>query len=547
MMDESYTGASKSYTYLTALTHTHALLQNWDAGQYRPQQLADNDFTRPAELSLYTEQQVSSLDDVPLLSADTSVTTNGTSPEEFRSPVRTARYEEQPTEQLSVPRQPGRNFSPQHTAPLRDWFNQNLNDPYPSKEVKDMLAAQSGLEPRQVNNWFINARKRQLPKPASTPVLFNSLTASPEHMASHAFVTLPLTSAATYPPFGAELTPLVEQGHSLSHHLWPTSAPNGLLSAQNIFQNSPQPDIFRSPSSAGSHATHSSFNFPLTFSSNNTSPNSTVIPRTRSDSSFTSQPERSPASFSPRRGLRRHYRGPRPGPRRSPVTSAGPSSSNARSPAHEHSDSNSEHEPAAPANGRTGEIFQCTFANCGKTFSSKTWKRHEETKHLPRFQWTCMATGFIVQHSSPVTTPNSAYNPFSLGPTSTVFTHTSCAFCGKINPDPETHAQECEHRLADCLCRPGTERTFSRKDHLFQHLRNFHRFTPPNTSSFGADWKSKLEYSTRSWGCGFCGERLTSWEKRARHLRSHFREGWRMETGWDERKVKGYGYGGGFR
>ncbi|KAF2102591.1 hypothetical protein NA57DRAFT_71579 [Rhizodiscina lignyota] len=520
---------------------------NWDAGQCRRQRLPENDYTSPAGLSIYTDGQVSSVDEVPILTAtDTSVTTTGTSPEEFRSPVRTTTNDEQP----SPLRHTGRNFHPSSIAPLREWFDQNLNDPYPSKEIKEMLAARSGLEPRQVNNWFINARKRQLPRPGTGPVVLHDLTSSPESLSTSAFAPHPSTSMASYPPFGMELEPLVEQEHNMPTNLWPTSAPHGLLSTQNIFQSGPQSDLFRSPSSAGSHAAASPSDFHLPFpSSNTTSPSSTIIPRTPSNTSFTSQLEPSPLGFTPRRGLRRHFRGARPGPRRSPVTSSGPTSNSNRSPAHDNSDSHSDHDHGTetPASSRSGEIFQCTFPNCGKSFSSKTWKRHEETKHLPRFQWTCMATGFIIQHTSPTTTPNPAFSPFSFGSSPAVYTQTtSCAFCGKLNPDPQTHAQECEHRLSDCLCRPGAERTFTRKDHLFQHLRNFHRFTPADTS-FGAEWKSKVEYSNRSWGCGFCGERLSSWEKRARHLRTHFREGWRVEDGWDDRKVKGYGYGGGYR
>ncbi|OCL13865.1 hypothetical protein AOQ84DRAFT_385114, partial [Glonium stellatum] len=37
------------------------------------------------------------------------------------------------------------------------------------------------------------------------------------------------------------------------------------------------------------------------------------------------------------------------------------------------------------------ETWQCTF--CLKHLSPKAWRRHEETQHLPRVQWSCMLSG----------------------------------------------------------------------------------------------------------------------------------------------------------
>lgn len=159
-----------------------------------------------------------------------------------------------------------------------------------------------------------------------------------------------------------------------------------------------------------------------------------------------------------------------------------------------------------------------------------------------------MASGFLCNDGSsdcslpsPQMTPNSSY-PF-LQQSSSNRTPT-CLFCKAEVTNAKLHLSECPYRLHDCHSRPPAERTFTRKDHLFQHLRNFHRFTPPD-GSFGAEWKNRVEYTGRSWGCGFCGERLGSWERRARHLRGHFREGWRVETGWDEAKARGNGWGTG--
>ncbi|ESN89873.1 hypothetical protein HELRODRAFT_155469 [Helobdella robusta] len=43
---------------------------------------------------------------------------------------------------------------------MRAWLFQHLTHPYPSEDQKKELAEQSGLTLSQVNNWFINARRR---------------------------------------------------------------------------------------------------------------------------------------------------------------------------------------------------------------------------------------------------------------------------------------------------------------------------------------------------------------------------------------------------
>ncbi|RMD43361.1 hypothetical protein DV735_g1755, partial [Chaetothyriales sp. CBS 134920] len=53
---------------------------------------------------------------------------------------------------------------PKHiTDILRSWFQDHLDHPYPSEEEKQMFIAQTGLTLNQISNWFINARRRQLP------------------------------------------------------------------------------------------------------------------------------------------------------------------------------------------------------------------------------------------------------------------------------------------------------------------------------------------------------------------------------------------------
>ncbi|KAF6028778.1 hypothetical protein EB796_012918 [Bugula neritina] len=59
------------------------------------------------------------------------------------------------------PRQKKRGIFPKHaTTAMRAWLFQHLNHPYPSEDQKKTLSELTGLKILQVNNWFINARRR---------------------------------------------------------------------------------------------------------------------------------------------------------------------------------------------------------------------------------------------------------------------------------------------------------------------------------------------------------------------------------------------------
>ncbi|VDK44077.1 unnamed protein product [Anisakis simplex] len=54
---------------------------------------------------------------------------------------------------------------------LKSWLFLNASHPYPSEHQKAMLSKETGLQVVQINNWFINARRRILPlKLESTPI-----------------------------------------------------------------------------------------------------------------------------------------------------------------------------------------------------------------------------------------------------------------------------------------------------------------------------------------------------------------------------------------
>eukprot|EP00250_Pteridium_aquilinum_P008138 c17706_g2_i1 orf=296-1429(+) len=49
---------------------------------------------------------------------------------------------------------------PGDTTALKKWWNAHSRWPYPTEEEKRQLVQETGLEMRQINNWFINHRKR---------------------------------------------------------------------------------------------------------------------------------------------------------------------------------------------------------------------------------------------------------------------------------------------------------------------------------------------------------------------------------------------------
>ncbi|KAI0128436.1 homeobox domain-containing protein [Xylariales sp. AK1849] len=55
------------------------------------------------------------------------------------------------------------NLPKETTDKLRAWFVAHLHHPYPTEDEKQDLMRHTGLQMNQISNWFINARRRQLP------------------------------------------------------------------------------------------------------------------------------------------------------------------------------------------------------------------------------------------------------------------------------------------------------------------------------------------------------------------------------------------------
>ncbi|KAF4200345.1 hypothetical protein CNMCM8927_003480 [Aspergillus lentulus] len=149
--------------------------------------------------------------------------------------------------------------------------------------------------------------------------------------------------------------------------------------------------------------------------------------------------------------------------------------------------------------------YCCTFC-CDRFKSKYDWARHEKSLHLNLEAWYCAPFGTTVD--SPVTLKS------------------YCAFCNAVDPDSR-HLDQHAHKA--CESDSGARRSFRRKDHLVQHLRLVHNADPPPCLD---DWK--IGQSAVSSRCGFCDQRLSTWEQRIEHLGEHFRKGatmneWRGE------------------
>ncbi|KAI5179479.1 hypothetical protein PAEPH01_2659 [Pancytospora epiphaga] len=61
------------------------------------------------------------------------------------------------------PRSKRTNYPKNVSTMLKLWLRENIANPYPSEREKSLLIELTGLTYSQINNWFINARRRTLP------------------------------------------------------------------------------------------------------------------------------------------------------------------------------------------------------------------------------------------------------------------------------------------------------------------------------------------------------------------------------------------------
>ncbi|KAJ5377066.1 hypothetical protein N7509_013952 [Penicillium cosmopolitanum] len=147
--------------------------------------------------------------------------------------------------------------------------------------------------------------------------------------------------------------------------------------------------------------------------------------------------------------------------------------------------------------------YQCTF--CTSSFRKRhDWARHEKSVHLQLDSWICTLN------------VDELYQQYSTSVD-------NCYFCDAPYPSP---AHWDEHEFHICAGKPIAERSFSRKDYLWQHLRKFHACTKLPASDLDVWRGSNGDVGSR---CGFCNQNLPDWASRAEHLAAHFKGGARME------------------
>jgi hypothetical protein len=162
--------------------------------------------------------------------------------------------------------------------------------------------------------------------------------------------------------------------------------------------------------------------------------------------------------------------------------------------------------PSPRPDGHEQPKWPCTF--CDVHLAPKSWRRHEETQHRVKSQWTCLATSPRIVVSSRTES------------------HTICAFCQTKNPSDDHFLHS--HRITECSKKSEADRTFGRPDHLRQHVKNFHKTSL--LDMVREKWRRDGPDVTinESWTCGFCAAELKTWNIRETHISNHFKEGLTM-------------------
>ncbi|KAG6294829.1 hypothetical protein E4U09_002454 [Claviceps aff. purpurea] len=88
------------------------------------------------------------------------------------------------------------NLPKETTEKLRAWFLTHLEHPYPTEDEKQDLMQQTGLQMNQISNWFINARRRQLPTMINNARV-EADAATSRSLTSH-HMHLPMLASAEY-------------------------------------------------------------------------------------------------------------------------------------------------------------------------------------------------------------------------------------------------------------------------------------------------------------------------------------------------------------
>ncbi|CAF1573471.1 unnamed protein product, partial [Rotaria sordida] len=145
----------RSLSQTSTNDHNQTLKSNSDSSESRsPNQQQQQQFLSIQQTNNYMPSSSSTIQ-----YSHQSIDETDKSSENFESSIEGDYYEE--NDDNNKRRQKKRGIFPKAaTSLMRAWLFQHLNHPYPSEEQKKILARETNLNILQVNNWFINARRR---------------------------------------------------------------------------------------------------------------------------------------------------------------------------------------------------------------------------------------------------------------------------------------------------------------------------------------------------------------------------------------------------
>lgn len=105
-----------------------------------------------------------------LKESDTSITfrecSSNATPKRSKPSLQSLRFPASPSKMPSIRASSSSSLDsdphviPPHIPHAYDWLLKHIHDPYPSSAVKADIAAESGVSPKTVSEWFVNVRRR---------------------------------------------------------------------------------------------------------------------------------------------------------------------------------------------------------------------------------------------------------------------------------------------------------------------------------------------------------------------------------------------------
>ncbi|KAF2473553.1 uncharacterized protein BDR25DRAFT_340931 [Lindgomyces ingoldianus] len=386
-------------------------------------------------------------------------------------------------------------ISSEKRATLEHYFQRN---PYPSRSDIDTIAQELTLPPKTVKNWFSNARARKNPERSlvGQEPCISAIETSP-----HPYPNTPLGSRQSCTAEGNEQNCTFEEGIEIFTATSPTPSN---ISLERYLASSPEEEPVSIEAIEANMAP-------------GTLPSSDTVPQPCSplsefgsfgdayssagsySSNISVESAASYASATSRSSRKGRRRWPHP-PKARPLPSSPLPSWDLPSRLPPLLSSNPPSCPPSPSPNTVARTqFPCTVPDCSRVFTTQyEWLRHENSVHYAVKTWVCCRTPISVDG-----------NDQKVG-----------------DQDLDMGEQFCK-TFSKCLQKPESERTFSRRDHLVQHLRNSHQQVPETVvTQMATQWEQQADVSSNEHlGCYACDVQFETWETRKKHFSRHFNDG----------------------